>query len=260
VPQPLPNGGLLPPADGRPIYRRLLEHIRGAIESGAYRPGDLIPPELEIARENRISRHTVRQAVVELAREGLLRRERGRGTFVVGRPLVQSLGSFYSFAHEMADRGLPYYTQVLHRRLVEADEAAAERLDVARGAPVVEMELLRVAEEVPLVLDFSLTPYERVPVLLDADVTQRSLYDHMHAAHRVAIALGREQLRPVVLDRRQARLLGVPAGSPAFHVERQVIGALPDGGSAPVEWRRSLVRGDRFLYRVDLPVHPHKPA
>src|SRR5947207_12041014 len=83
----------LPPADGRPIYRRLLDQLREQIETGALKAGDLIPPEVEIARRHRISRHTVRQAIVELAREGLLRRERGRGTFVLPRPLVQSLRS-----------------------------------------------------------------------------------------------------------------------------------------------------------------------
>jgi GntR family transcriptional regulator len=254
VPTPQPEAGFLSPPDGRPIYRRLLEGLRGAIESGSYRPGDLIPPELEIARQNGISRHTVRQAVMELTREGLLRRERGRGTFVVGRPLVQSLGAFYSFAKEMSARGMPYHTEVLHRRLTAADPATAERLRLAEGASVVEMELLRIAEGVPLVLDFTIVPHERVASLLDADVSQRSLYDHM-AAGGVAIAAAHELLRPVNLDRRQAGLLGVPAGSPAVHVDREVSGRLADGSTAPVVWRRSLVRGDRFLYRVDLPVH-----
>src|SRR5262245_5006862 len=170
---------VLPPDDGRPLYRRLLAQLRSDLASGRLRPGDVIPPELEIARSHGISRHTVRAAILELAREGLLRRERGRGTFVQPRPVVQSLSSFYSFAHVMANRGLPYLTQVLHRRLTTADAAAAERLGLAAGAPVVEMELLRLAEGSPLVLDFSVTPYELVPALLEADLSQRSLYDVM---------------------------------------------------------------------------------
>ncbi len=252
-----PGGStLLPPADGRPIYRRLLDQLRHQIEAGELKPGDLIPPELEIARRHRISRHTVRQAIVELAREGLLRRERGRGTFVQAQPLVQSLGSFYSFARQMETRGHPYYTRVLHRGTAPADAAVAERLRVAVGAPVLELELLRVTDETPLALDFSVTPYELVPALAEADVTKHSLYDVMLERHGVRIALGREELRPVVLDRRQAGLLGVAPGAPAFHVSREVLGTTADGQSRPVEWRRSVVRGDRFVYRVDLPVDP----
>src|SRR5438093_5500137 len=124
----------LPPADGRPLYRRLLAQLRSDIGSGRLRPGDVIPPELEIARSHGISRHTVRQAIVELAREGLLRRERGRGTFVAPRPIVRSLGAFYSFAHEMQDIGLEFDTRVLYRGVRPAEPVVAERLHIAPGA------------------------------------------------------------------------------------------------------------------------------
>jgi GntR family transcriptional regulator len=239
----------LPPDDGRPLYRRLLAQLRSDLDSGRLRPGDVIPPELEIARSHGISRHTVRQAIVELAREGLLRRERGRGTFVTPPPIVRSLGSFYSFAHEMKGRGLEFHTRVVHREARPATAVVAARLDLAVGAPVIEMELLRLVEGAPVSVEFSITPQARFPSLLTADVTKQSLYDIMAAAHGVAVTLGREELRPVVLDRRQADLLEVAPGSPAFHVERETL-----AGPERVEWRRSLVRGDRYLFRAELPV------
>src|SRR5262245_20537934 len=240
---------VLPPDDGRPLYRRLLAQLRSDLASGRLRPGDVIPPELEIARSHGISRHTVRQAIVELAREGLLRRERGRGTFVVPPPIVRSLGSFYSFAHEMLDRGLEFHTRVIHRGVRAADPVVAARLDLPVGAPVIEMEFLRLVEGAPVSLEFSITPRTRFPDLLTADVTRSSLYDLMASLHGVAITLGREELRPVVLDARQADLLAVAPGSPAFHVERETL-----AGAERVEWRRSLVRGDRYLFRAELPV------
>jgi GntR family transcriptional regulator len=239
----------LPPDDGRPLYRRLLDQLRSDLASGRLRPGDLIPPELEIARSHGISRHTVRQAIVELAREGLLLRERGRGTFVAPPPIVRSLASFYSFAHEMKDRGLEFHTRVVHREVRAATPVVADRLDLLAGAPVIEMELLRLVEGAPVSLEFSITPHERFPGLLTADVTKDSLYDLMASLHGVTVTLGREELRPVVLDRRQASLLEVAPGSPAFHVERETL-----AGPEPVEWRRSLVRGDRYLFRAELPV------
>ncbi|MBM4409293.1 MAG: GntR family transcriptional regulator [Chloroflexi bacterium] len=241
----------LPPADGRPLYRRLLGALRDDIDSGRLQPGDLIPPETEIARSHRISRHTVRQAIVELAREGLLRRERGRGTYVAERPqpLVQSLGSFYSFAHEMQTRGFDYISQVIYRGVRGADQTAAARLRLDVGAPLIEMEILRLVDNAPVSLEFSLTPHELFPALLQADVSKCSLYDVMRDAHGVEVTLGREELRPVVLDRRQAALLAVPPGTPAFHVDRETM-----AGQAPIEWRRSLVRGDRYLFRAELPV------
>ena len=237
------------PDDGRPLYRRLLAQLRSDLDSGRLRPGDLIPPELEIARSHGISRHTVRQAIVELAREGLLRRERGRGTFVTPPPIVRSLGSFYSFAHEMTGRGLEFHTRVIYRDIRAASEVIAARLDLPAGAPVIEMELLRLVEDAPVSLEFSITPQALFPSLLTADLTRQSLYDVMATVHGVAVTLGREELRPVVLDQRQADLLEVAPGSPAFHVERETL-----SGPARIEWRRSLVRGDRYLFRAELPV------
>src|SRR5687767_11698205 len=140
---------LIPAAKGQPIYRRLLAGLKAEIDRGELRPGDVLPPETEIARRHGISRHTVRQAIVELAREGWLRRERGRGTYVQARPYAQTLSSFYSFAHEMETRGLAFETRVLHRALRPAPGPLAARLEVAPGAPVIEMELLRVVEGAP---------------------------------------------------------------------------------------------------------------
>src|SRR5207248_8169879 len=130
---------------------------------------------------------------------------------------------------QMETHGLRYYTEVLHREVAAADDLAAERLHLAVGAPVIEMELLRITEDAPLALDFSVTPYDLLPTLLDADLAKQSLYDLMLERHGVRITLGREELRPVVLDRRQAALLRVTAGAPAFHVDREVLAAGPDG-------------------------------
>jgi GntR family transcriptional regulator len=236
------------PANGQPLYRRLLDGLRADLDRGYLRPGDLLPPEVEIARRHGISRHTVRQAIIELAREGWLKRERGRGTYVMKRRLAQSLDSFYSFAHEMEHRGLAYETRILHRAIRPAQAPIAKRLELAPGAPLIEMELLRFVEGSPLMLEFSISPYARFPDLFRADLRQRSIYDVMAEKHGVTVTLGREEIRPVVLDRRQAALLGVPPGSPAFHVDREVLAQ-----HEPVELRRSLIRGDRYLYRIELP-------
>ncbi|HEV8637359.1 MAG TPA: GntR family transcriptional regulator [Chloroflexota bacterium] len=239
------------PANGQPLYRRLLDGLRADLDRGRLRPGDLLPPEIEIARRHGISRHTVRQAIIELTREGWLKRERGRGTYVLKRRFTQALESFYSFVHDMGDRGLAHETRILHRAVRPAQTPVAERLELSPGAPVIEMELLCVVEGSPLMLEFSVTPYARFPALLRADLRQRSLYDVIAEQHGVIVTLGREEIRPVVLDRRQAALLDVPPGSPAFHVDREVLAK-----HEPIELRRSLIRGDRYLYRIELPAGP----
>ncbi|HEY3078764.1 MAG TPA: GntR family transcriptional regulator [Chloroflexota bacterium] len=239
------------PANGQPLYRRLLEGLRADLDRGYLRPGDLLPPEVEIARRHGISRHTVRQAIIELAREGWLKRERGRGTYVLKPRLARSLESIYSFAHETEGRGFAHETRILHRAVRPAKAPMAERLELSPGAPVIEVELLRFVEGSPLMLEFSVTSYERFPGLLRADLCQRSLYDLIAEQLGATVTLGREEIRPVVLDRRQAALLDLAPGSPAFHVDREVLAR-----HEPIELRRTLIRGDRYLYRVELPAAP----
>ena len=233
----------------QPLYRRLLANLLSDIRTGKLQPGDLIPPEVEIARQHGISRHTVRQAIVELSREGLVRRERGKGTYVLARPLVQNLGSFYSFAHEMRERGLQFHTRVLHRDIARAHAHIAMRLGLEEGAEVIQLELLRIVEGSPLSLEFCVFALHRFPSLMTADLSKVSIYEIIAQQHGVLITGAREQLRPVVLDRRQAALLDTKPGAPAFHVDR-----VTSAGALSVEWRRSLIRGDRYLFRVDLPV------
>ncbi len=233
----------------QPLYRRLLAGLLSDIQTGKLRPGDLIPPEVEIARQHGISRHTVRQAIVELTREGLVRRERGKGTFVLARPLVQSLRTFYSFAHEMRERGIPFHTRVLHRTISRAHMDVARRLSLEEGAEVIELELLRIVDGSPLSLEFCVFPRQRCPSLMDADLRVASIYEVIAEQDGIFITGAHEQLRPVVLDRRQADLLDTKPGAPAFHVDR-----MTSAGAVSIEWRRSLIRGDRYLFRVDLPV------
>ena len=75
-----------------------------------------------------------------------------------------------------------------------------------------------------------------------------SIYDELERKHGLRITRAHETIRPTVLNRVLAKLLGVRAGSAAFQVERTT---WSDRG--PVEWQESLIRGDRYLYSVDLP-------
>ena len=98
-----------------PLYYQLIEMIRKDIETGVLKPGDIIPSERELSERYQISRPTVRQAIKELAYEGLLNREKGRGTFV-SRPkfnygFIQQFSTFYD---DMAEKGYQVHTKVLN--------------------------------------------------------------------------------------------------------------------------------------------------
>jgi GntR family transcriptional regulator len=240
---------------GLPLHSQLEATLRRLIESGQIKPGTVLPGELELAAQLALSRHTVRHALGVLTNEGLLRRERGRGTTVVSatptRVIERSLSTFYAFAWELRARGAQQQSYVLERQVVGADPTLAERLALPLGADVDRIVRLRTADDEPLVLETAHLPRQLTAELEAVVLERESIYDELERLHGLRITHARESIRPIVLSRPVARLLHAPSGAPAFSVERTT---WSDRG--PIEWQESVVRGDRYLYSVELPRQP----
>jgi GntR family transcriptional regulator len=236
-----------------PLHAQLAAAVRAQIRDGRLPMGTSLPTELEIAAALDISRHTVRHALGVLANEGWLRRQRGARTVVAARQaddtvIERRLGSFYAFAWEIEARGEHHSSKILARDRVVADARLAHALAVALATPLERIERLRSADDEPLTLEVSILPAALSAVFEDAALERQSIYDLLEQRHKIAVVRASETLKPVVLDRRAAGLLGVPPGSPAFSVER-----VSWSQHGPVEWQHSLIRGDRYLYSVELP-------
>jgi GntR family transcriptional regulator len=235
-----------------PLHAQLERALRELIRSGRARPGSVIPGELELAASLHLSRHTVRHALSVLTNEGLLRRERGRGTTVVsdGTPPIfeRTLTDFYAFAWEVRARGADHHSDILERTSVSADADLADKLHLEIGERVERFVRLRSADGEPLVLETAHLPQSLTFDLDTAALERESIYDAIERLNGLHIDHAHETIRPVVLQRTDARLLGVATGSAAFSVERTTWSA-----DRPIEWQVSVVRGDRYLYSVDLP-------
>jgi GntR family transcriptional regulator len=235
-----------------PLHSRLETTLRRMIEQGQIAAGAVLPGELELAAQLSVSRHTVRHALGVLSNEGLLRRERGRGTTVVTssapRVIERSLGTFYAFAWEARARGAEQRSYVLERKVIEADADFSKRLGLAPGSEIERIVRLRTADDDPLVLETAFFPRALSGSLNDAALERESIYDEIERLHGVRVTRARESIRPIVLSRAVARLLRASPGAPAFSVERTTW-----ADSRPIEWQESVVRGDRYLYSIDLP-------
>jgi GntR family transcriptional regulator len=237
---------------GMPLHSQLETTLRRLIQQGQIAPGAVLPGELELAAQLGVSRHTVRHALGVLTNEGLLRRERGRGTTVVSvnppHVIERSLSKLYAFAWETRARGSVQRSFVLERKVTQADEEFAERLEVELGTNIERIIRLRTADEEPLIFETAYLPYELSKGLDATVLEQASIYDELERQHGLLITRARESIRPIVLSRAVARLLRASSGAPALLVERTT---WSDRGL--VEWQESIVRGDRYLYSVDLP-------
>lgn len=233
-----------------PLHVQVEDGLRRLIQSGQVAPGSALPGELDLAGRLGLSRHTIRHALGTLVAEGLLRRERGRGTHVrdpTARVNVRSLDQFYAFAWEVTARGLEQRSHVLERKRVVPPADLARRLMLTLGQAVVRIVRVRTAGGEPLIMEAAYLP-EGLAEGLEAEILERgSIYDEIERRHGLRVTRAQETIRPTLLSRTLANLLGSHRGAPAFLVERTTW-----AGSRPIEWQQSTVRGDRFLYSVAL--------
>jgi GntR family transcriptional regulator len=230
-----------------PLHHQVYLHLKSALDTGEFAAGDRMPTERELCVRYDCSLITVRRALTELAREGRIERTRGRGTFVLKPRIERDFADTLSFTEEMQRRGLDPETRLVAARPESAGEAVAQALGVELGSPTIYLERLRVAGGEPLLLEQVHLPAERFPGLLGSDLEHNSLYDLLTERYGTRIARARESLEPVVLRRREARLLDQSPRTPALLIE----GIAFDEDGDPIEFARTYVRGDRTRYYVE---------
>jgi len=236
---------------GAPKYQKLAEMIEGRIDSGEFAPGQRIPSEGELCDEYRVSRITVRQALGALARRGLVKREQGRGTYVQPRRLRRDIRRIYSFTADMLALGLSPSSEVLEFAEAEADEEAAEALEL-RGERnrVTVVRRLRLANGAPLLLETTQVPAGICPRLAERPLSGGSLYQTFQETYGLAPRTATETYESIILPAPTARLLRCPKprNQPGLAIRR--VARLGDG--RPLEFTVAFAKADRFTLKIDM--------
>lgn len=229
--------------DAGPLYRRVQDALRGAIETSLLKPQDALPPERDLAADFGVSRITVRKALDSLVAEGLLTRKQGAGTFVAGR-VEKQFAKLTSFSEDMVARGRKPSSEWLLRAsgAVTPDESLT--LGLSPGAPVYRFHRIRFADDLPMALEYSTIPGFGLP---GVEAVEDSLYAALQAAgNRPTRAL--QRLRAVLIHGGRAKTLGVEPGAAGLYIERR--GFLDDG--RVIETTQSWYRGDAYDFVAEL--------
>ncbi len=222
-----------------PLWAQLRADLLRRLDSGAF--DHEFPGEMALVAEYRVSRQTVRTALRELRADGIVLAERGRRPRLAGPSVItQPLGTLYSLFASVESAGLRQ-TSVIRRRDLVADGVVAERLGLEASTPLFRMERIRLAGDEPLALDTVWLPGDLGAPLLTAELSHTGLYDELAARTGVRVDGGREHIRGVVPTAAERRLLAIPPSTGALLITR-----LGYAAGRTAEWRRTLIRGDRF--------------
>lgn len=232
-----------------PLYVQVVDALREYIDSDDVFPGNQLLGETELCRVFNVSRTVIRQALDELERDGLIVREKGKGTFIAEPKLEESwfqkVTGFYQHYEQL---GYKLYSQILSRELIPAPPKIAQRLNLKQDTEVVQIKRLRFVNDEPIAIATTQSPYKMFPGLLDADFTTQSMYGYLRAQYGIEIGRGRRTFEAILANKLEAELLQIKQGAALLLLES--VSYLIDG--TPFETYKALHRGDRSRFELEV--------
>jgi GntR family transcriptional regulator len=233
-----------------PLYHQIKGNIRALIEDGHLKAGQALPPERVLAASYGANRLTLRQAVGELVHEGVLRRQRGVGTFVSEPKLSLDMVGAAGFTDLIVAAGRGRSTRLISLEIVPARVRVARHLEIDENDQVWRLQRLRFADGEPFLIETVHLPYARFPSLDEADFHHVSLFETLRQQAGCVPAESEDVLEPVILDEYERELLDTGESTLGLLVEATT----RDADGVVFEYSTSVVRGDRSRYVF----HTHK--
>jgi GntR family transcriptional regulator len=231
-----------------PLYRWLAETLRADISSGIYQPGDALPTEHELMRRYDLSSTTVRRAVHDLAREGWIYRQAGRGTFVKRSKLGERLQRLTSFAEEMQSRNLTPGFRLVRAECVIPPPEAATALKLGPKDNAFLIERIQMADGEPIAVAEGYWAPDVGAMLAKQDLQKVHLYPTLENVLYIPLVEADESISAGVAGAETSRLLGVPRHTPLLIRRRSTYST----AMRPLEHTITYYRADRYEYQIRL--------
>jgi GntR family transcriptional regulator len=235
-----------------PLYQQIKSLILGSLRSGEWKPGEVIPSEIDLATRFRVSQGTVRKAIDELAAENLLLRRQGKGTFVATHAEQQVQFRFLRLVPNSGARGSegPAQRDIVECRRARASTDVAKALVLRSGDAVLQVRRVLGFGGAPVILEDIWLPAAPFKGLTAERLASYKgpTYALFETEFNVRMVRAEEKVRAISATACQAELLGVTLGTPLLSVERIAY----TYQSEPMELRRGYYRTDTHYYQNDM--------
>ncbi|MBQ8106124.1 MAG: phosphonate metabolism transcriptional regulator PhnF [Afipia sp.] len=235
------------PTTGVALWRRVADSIEQAIADGTYARDTRLPGELEIAEIHRVNRHTVRRALAALAERGLVRAERGSGTYVEAPRIAYPLRSRTRFSEIVGADGHEADGKLLHSSIEAASRDLAKRLGLKTGAPLLRIDALRTADRIPICVGTKWMSADRFP-------GGAKIYEKLRSTTKLVAHFGVRDYRrdwtkitAAIAEAGDAARLDLALGRPVLVVDS--LDVEPDG--RPLLTSRSRFAAERVQFVIE---------
>jgi GntR family transcriptional regulator len=225
-----------------PLYFQVQQDLTSLIASGMLAPGTQLPSEEELVQKYGVSRTTVRKAIQELERLGLIEIRRGRGTFVRTEKITQEFTELTGFVEDMVAMGLQPSARVLGKATVEASEEVARQLRVPMGTEVMQIRRVRMADDVAMSLDETYLPIDLGRKVVENDLEVYPIFSLLEGKYHTPLLEADYRLEAISADQRVAEAIGIEVRSPILLIERVSYSL----DQRPVDYEKLFYRGDKI--------------
>lgn len=230
-----------------PLYMDIYNDLFCRIRQGEYGAETPLPPERDLCEHYHVSRSTIRCALRELQKNGLIHSVQGSGTFVQSQLIEQQLLNFYTFTDELKNRGTDFGCTIVDYQLLSADDKLAKKMSCPKGNFVHMLVRLRCCASVPLMVEVTYLPQNRFHKINVDVLPNHSLYEYLRTKYNLHIDRAIETFQPILPSPREKELLGISRPLPCMLLERYSYEE-----EVLVEYTRSVVRGDKYMFKVRL--------
>jgi GntR family transcriptional regulator len=231
----------------KPLYVQVKDSLVRRLIDGAWLPGQLIPSEMELAREVGVSQGTIRKALDAMTAESLLVRRQGRGTFVAEPEESRLLFRYFRLSADDGERAFPD-SRVTGFASAIATRDEAGKLDVEPGSALFRIDRVRDLSGRPMIIETILLPAARVPGFDKGETIPNNVYRLYSSRWGITIGRASERLKAVAANSRDAAELDCPVGTPLLEISRVAY----DLEDRPVELRLSRCLTESFHYSSEL--------
>ena len=229
--------------NGIPLYIQLKNELLKEIREN-YKSGDMIPSEGSIEKKYGVSRITVRKAIEQLEREGILDKKQGKGTFIKEKKILYDANSIGSLTQRLEKQNHQLKTKTIEYIIIEDDHYVKDLLDCEK---LLCIKRFRVLDDVPFALMLNYIDYEKVPNLPEK-FNIESLYRFFKKEYKIEFYNAEETVEAKNATKEEAQKLGIGYKDALLSLKRLSF----DKENKPIEYSDIVIRGDMYKHKIVL--------
>lgn len=229
------------------LFTQIEADIKNSIENGIYKFGDKLPTENELIEHYNVSRITIRRAIDDLTKEGILVKKQGKGTFVKEKKIQRKISHTLSFTQSCLQSNLTPNSYTTVREVLNTCDLPFEEKDIFQEDQVLYIQRIRIANDVPIMCENNYFPYSRFS-FLQTEPLNESLFQLLENKYQIQIGEAKNSYIDVTTAGiEQANLLKVTTGEPMFLLSTE----LYDNKNQLIHLGKQYIVGSRYRFYLD---------